>query len=298
MRFLILGGSGFIGRSLSARITAMGGSVTLVSRTPIQQDQSNGNVCSIVADMSLDEEVARVFSDPYDYVVNALGYVDHSPFYAGGMEVIDVHFSSVLKQLKYIQRDALKKYIYIGSADEYGDRKIKSEETSREQPNSPYSFAKVAAGHLLQMLWHSEKFPVTIVRIFLTYGPEQGLNRFIPQVITDAANGLDIRTSPGEQVRDFCYIDDIVEGLTAIMESDNVSGHILNLASGQPVKVRDVVAIIAGHFDANVNFGARPYRPGEAMYQVADITKIKQLTAWKPKVSLEEGIEKTIKWYR
>ena len=298
MRFLIIGGSGFIGRSLSAKITAMGGSVTLVSRTPMQHDHKIGNARFSVADMSLDEEVARVFSEPYDYVVNALGYVDHSPFYAGGMEVIDVHFSSVIKQLKYIQRDTLKRYIYIGSADEYGDQKNKSGETCREQPNSPYSFAKVAAGHLLQMLWHSEKFPATIVRIFLTYGPEQGLNRFIPQVITDAVNGLDIRASPGEQVRDFCYIDDIVDGLIAIMESDNVSGHTLNLASGQPVKVRDVVDIIAGHFDANVDFGARPYRPGEVMYQVADITKIKQLTAWKPKVSLKEGIEKTIKWYR
>ena len=75
-------------------------------------------------------------------------------------------------------------------------------------------------------------------------------------------NGLDIRTSPGEQVRDFCYIDDIVDGLIAIMQSDNVSGHILNLGSGQPVKVRDVVDIMARHFDANVDFGARPYRPG------------------------------------
>ena len=297
MRFLILGGSGFIGRSLSAKIMARGGSVTLVSRTPTQHDHRIGDARFIVADMSLDDEVARVFSEPYDYVVNALGYVDHSPFYAGGMGVIDVHFASVIKQLKYIQRDTLKRYIYIGSADEYGVQKNKSEETYREQPNSPYSFAKVAAGHLLQMLWHSEKFPATIVRIFLTYGPEQGLNRFIPQVITDALNGLDIRTSPGEQVRDFCYIDDIVDGLIAIMQSDNVSGHILNLGSGQPVKVRDVVDIIARHFDANVDFGARPYRPGEVMYQVADITKINQLTTWRPKVSLKKGIEKTIKWY-
>lgn len=298
MRFLILGGSGFIGRSLSAKIMAMGGSVTLVSKTPVQHDHIIGNVRFIVADMSLDEEVARVFSEPYDYVVNALGYVDHSPFSAGGMEVIDVHFSSVIKQLKYIQRDKLKRYIYIGSADEYGEQKNTSGEHCREQPNSPYSFAKVAAGHLLQMLWRSEKFPATIARIFLTYGPEQGLNRFIPQVISDAVNGVDVRTSPGEQVRDFCYIDDIVDGLIAIMEADNVNGHILNLASGQPVKVRDVVAIIASYFDVKVDFGARPYRPGEVMYQVADITKIINLTAWKPKVSLEEGLEKTIKWYR
>ena len=107
------------------------------------------------------------------------GYVDHRSYFIKKNNIIESHLLGTLNSVLYANKLNLKKYLYIGSSDEYGLNKAPQNETQREMPSSTYSFAKTSSVHFLQMISRSENFPSSSIRIFLTYGPNQKENRFI-----------------------------------------------------------------------------------------------------------------------
>ena len=123
----------------------------------------------------------------------------------------------------------IKRFVQIGSSDEYGNNISPQSEDMREDPITPYSYAKTALTHFLQMLHKTENFPCVILRLFLVYGPRQKLDRFIPQVITGCLKNNEFDTSHGNQLRDFCYVDDIVQAILKSFENEEVNGKILNV---------------------------------------------------------------------
>lgn len=292
--YLVLGGTGFIGRAFAKRILEEGGDVTVVSAKEVAADRRLNGATYLCADMSLDENIKDVFTLSYDYIVNTMGYVNHSIYSDEGKDVVNIHLISLLKQFEFINQIKLKKYLYIGSADEYADLSEVLSEAIRECPMTPYSYSKTAVVHFLQMLHRSEKLPTVSARVFLTYGPGQSEARLIPQLIASALKGEVIQTTPGEQVRDFCFIDDLIDGLLAVLHSPNTNGRVLNVASGTPVAVKQVVNAITEVLGGTAAFGARQYRKGESMHQVADTSKVYELTGWKAKIGLLEGISRTI----
>ena len=119
----------------------------------------------------------------------------------------------------------------------------------------------------------------------------------MPQIITGCLNDTKFPVSKGMQLRDFCYIDDIVNGIFKVLQSKDVFGKTYNLASGKPIKIKTIVKMIVSKLKkGKPEFGALDYRPGENMNLVADVKKKKD-TNWKPTVSIENGIDKTIEWY-
>ena len=148
------------------------------------------------------------------------------------------------------------------------------------------------------MLHRSEGWPTKIVRVFLTYGPNQNENRFIPSIIKAASSQGVIDTTEGRQIRDFCYISDLVKGILNCSLCNEARGEILNLASGQGIQIRHLVAVIANEFSAKVNYGVIQQKQGEASMQVADISKASNIIQWAPCVSLTDGIQRTVAAYR
>jgi nucleoside-diphosphate-sugar epimerase len=148
------------------------------------------------------------------------------------------------------------------------------------------------------MLHRTQGFPAVILRLFLTYGPGQDNRRFFPQIIQGCLLDDPFPTSAGDQLRDFCYVDDIAQGILAALTNDQVDGEIINLASGSPVAIRDAIELIQKTLGRGVpEFGKVPYRVGENMALYADISKANRILDWKPLVTLEEGIERTIDEY-
>ena len=234
-----------------------------------------------------------------DYVINASGYVNHGPFFGKSSNKIFLeHFIITKNLVEVLQNKNLKKFLQIGSSDEYGPEKKKLKENLRERPFSFYSFSKTASTHYLQSIYKAENFKATIVRIFLSYGPGQDLNRFFPQIIKGCLKNERFPTSYGDQFRDFSYIDDVVDGIKKILISKKTEGEIINLGSGKPVKIKRMVELIVKIIGKGIPvFGAVRYRKGENMFLVADVSKLKKLIKWKPKFSLEKGIRNTIKFY-
>lgn len=297
-RLLVIGGTGFIGRHICIEAQKRGYAVTSLSLNKVEEPLQG--VCYLKGDISHLQNIGELEEGlKFEYVINAAGYVDHRNFWSGGNEVIDIHFNGAKNLIALCDRTVLKRFVQIGSSDEYGVIPAPQSEDSIEKPISPYSLAKVSVTHLLQMLWRSESFPAVILRFFLVYGPRQGTNRFLPHLILGCLRNKAFSVSAGLQQRDFCYVDDIVKGVLEALQSPGVCGEIINLASGRPITIRHMTEHIRGLIGTGEPlFGKVPYRKGESMALYADIKKAKLLMNWEPQISLDEGLKETIDWYR
>ncbi|WP_208732131.1 NAD-dependent epimerase/dehydratase family protein [Leptospira perdikensis] len=297
-KLLVFGGTGFIGSHIVTEGVKRGLHVTCVSHK--KKIQTNEHLSSILADLNSTESIKSILSkESFEYIIHAGGYIDHTHYKNGGEKVIQQHLNSLYSIVSNLDRTKLKRFIFLGSSDEYGNAKAPQMESIREKPISPYSFAKTAGSHFLQMLHKSENFPATIARLFLTYGPGQDDNRFLPMIIKGCLKDEEFPTSYGEQLRDFCYIQDTVDGIFSMLDSDEAVGEIFNLASGRKISIRSMIdKIVQLVGKGKPIYGQVPYRVGENMELYADITKAKEILNWEPKVSLDEGLKETIQFYK
>ena len=294
-RLLVLGGAGFIGHHLVCAAKHKGWSIYSVSLNQPKQHRRIDGVHYYQIDCTNLAMVRSNLNIDFDYVVNLGGYIDHTLFKNGGRRVIDVHFSALQNLLEILPRKKLKRFIQIGSSDEYGNTPAPQLEEYRESPISPYSLSKLASTHFLQMLYKTENFPASILRLFLTYGPGQDDKRFLPQIIKGCLQDLPFPTSHGEQLRDFCYVEDTVKAIFLALHSDSANGEIFNVASGIPITIRSLIDRICTIIDkGKPQFGFIPYRTSENMELYASIKKINNVLGWTPQVSLDEGIKRTI----
>jgi nucleoside-diphosphate-sugar epimerase len=158
---------------------------------------------------------------------------------------------------------------------------------------------KAAATHLLEMLYRTEGFPSTTLRLFLTYGPGQDASRFLPQIIKGCLENRSFPTSAGQQLRDFCYVQDVVEAVFAAFSQAAVRGETINVGSGTGVTIRQMIETVRAQIGKGEPlFGELAYRPGENMALYADVSKAKRLLGWSAKVPLEAGLNQTIQWFK
>lgn len=296
LHLLVVGGNGFIGRHVVAHAISLGWTVYSLGLT----GQVLPGALSIVADIGDLAGLRIALGDVrFDYVVNCGGYIDHANFASGGRCLIDSHFNGVLNLVQLLDRQSLRRFVNIGSSDEYGAMPAPQSEAKREAPISPYSLAKVSATHFLQMMFRTEALPAVTLRLFLTYGPGQDQRRFLPQIIRGCLENRSFPTSGGEQLRDFCFIDDTVRAVFAAMQTDAADGEVVNVGSGRAVSIRSLTKMVVRMVGGGTpQFGAVPYRRGENMALYADVTKAAELLRWTPQVDLECGLQPTIDCYR
>src|SRR3989338_3344666 len=296
-RILVIGGTGFIGRHLTRKsleytphVTCLGFSDNAAKALLIE------NVEFIKCDITERNQLLSALNNKsFDYVFNLSVYIDHTPYFRGGRKVIESHLIGLMNLIDCIDRERLKGFVQIGSSDEYGGTHAPQKEDIREMPISPYSFAKNDESHFIHMLFRTEGFPGVVLRFFLVYGPGQDNKRFLPQIINGCLNNIEFKTSEGKQLRDFCYIDDVIEAMIKAAALPQSKGNVINIASGIPVMIKDVIQKVMLFTDGGKPmWGAHPYRVGENMQLYADISLAKNLLHWEPQVSLDVGLKKTI----
>ena len=299
-RLLIIGGTGFIGSHLAKKAMELGFETIVLSTKRPSIDREISGVtyleANIVDPLQLEKKLTKY---SFHYVVNLSGYIDHSSFLTGGSDVLEQHFFGLKNLLEVIDWSVLKRFVQIGSSDEYGNQPAPQNEKMPAAPISSYSLGKSASTHLLQMLCQTEAFPATILRLFLVYGPGQGEKRFLPQVISGCLSDKDFPVSSGEQFRDFSYVEDVITAILLCFTNDEVNGEIINIGSGVPVSIRDMVEYVRATIGmGHPQFGAFPYRSKENMALYADTTKAKDLLGWVETVSFKDGMKATIEYYR
>jgi UDP-glucose 4-epimerase len=138
--------------------------------------------------------------------------------------------------------------------------------------------------------------PVVVLRPFIVYGPGQRDGMMLPALLKTLAQGQEFALTPGEQTRDFVYVDDVVDALIAAAVRNGAAGEVFNVCSGEERRIRDVAELavrIAGASPSRLKIGALPYRENEVWRLVGSNRKARALLGWSPRVQLEDGLQRT-----
>jgi len=172
------------------------------------------------------------------------------------------------------------------------------EGTTPETPGSFYGICKQATSQLLKAFALKLNLSFAWGRIFYLYGPHEREQRLVPSVVRGLLKNESVACSQGNQIRDYLYVQDVADAFIELLESD--AQGIFNIGSSKPISLRELV-LAFGHalgLSELIQFGARPEIPGEPKCFYADNTKLIRSTHWFPQVSLQDGIEKTITYWR
>jgi len=299
-RVLIAGGTGFIGRHLARKCLQRTQHVCCLGLQEKDLKESGIAAQTCFADMADKTAMGKaLLGRKFEYVFNLGGYIDHTPYFKGGRRMIESLFIGMMNLIDCIDRSSLKGFVQVGSSDEYGGIAAPQQEFMREAPITPYSFAKTAGSQMVQMLYRTEDFQGVVLRFFLVYGPGQDQKRFLPQIINACLRNEVFKTSEGRQLRDFCFVDDIAEAIISAGVSQKAKGQVINIGSGAPVSIRDMIKKVMDLTGGGKPvWGAHPYRKGENMQLYPDISIAKNILGWTPAVSLDDGLRKTVAFYR
>lgn len=216
--------------------------------------------------------------------------------------MIDTNIKGTINLLRGIieEKIALECFINTGTSEEYGDGTAPFREDQREIPVSPYSASKVATAYFCQMLHKSMGLPIITLRPFLTYGPYQDTDMFIPSLIQHCLEGKDFPMTEGDQTREFNYVDDIVDAYLLAATNPNAIGEIINIGNGIEYSIRDVAEKIVNMMGNPIQLliGTLPKRAGETNHFFCNNEKAQKLLGWSPQIGLDEGLERTINRYK
>ena len=293
-RILIIGGTGFIGYYLSKKSLEKGWSVTSISLKKPKKKRYLKKVKYIFVDISKGKLLKKKIIGFFDYVVNLGGHVDHSD----KQKTFESHYLGCKNLTKIFLKKMPRAFIQMGSSIEYGNIKSPQKENSKCNPKSIYGKSTLLASTHLIDLFKKRKFPATILRLYLAYGPRQDTNRFLPIIIQGCIKNKKFPCSEGKQLRDFIHVNDVVNAIFKSLSSKNARGQIINIGSGKPRKIRKIIERVrkisnGGH----PQFGEIKLRRDEILELYPNISKAKKKINWRPKISFEQGLKSTIKFY-
>ena len=292
---LIAGGTGFIGFHLAKKCLSLNWSVTSLSTNKPKKIRKLKKVNYKICDVSNYNQINKKIKPDYDYVVNLAGYVDHT----NKPKTMKSHYIGCKNLSNFFLNSKIKKFVQIGSCIEYG--KIESPQKEIKQNKKTFSIygkAKLLSTIFLQNLYKKYNFPVTILRLYLVYGPFQDTNRVIPVTIINALKNKSFNCSNGQQLRDFTYIDDIISAIIKTLKNLKSSGEIINIGSGKPIAIKKVIIKICRLLNSGKPlFGKIDLRKDEMMKLYPNINKAKKILRWNSRTPLEIGLRKTIKFF-
>ncbi len=298
-KLLVIGGTGFLGFHIIKEAKKRKWNVTSISLNKPKKKRFLQNVKYKTADITKFHSLKKKIKGNYDFVINAGGYGKHPDFGNSGDKLFKSHFLGVTNLSKIFSKKKIKKFIQIGSSSEYGNATAPQSENASCSPKTPYALAKFSCTNFLQSVYRANGFPVTILRFFLVYGQSQDNNRILPQIITNCLKNKKFPVTKGDQYCDFCFIDDVVQGIFKTLHSKKVKGEVLNIGSGKPVKIKYIVNLICKIIGkGQPQFGKLKYKKGINMKLYPDIRKAKKIIGWKPKINFFQGIKKTIATYK
>lgn len=275
----LIGGSGFIGKNLVEFLSDQY-RVTVVDK---YIDEEFFKKCPQVETIKMDlveECISDSFPTP-DYIINLASIVTAERDFS----LFDGLISSNLKVLlnlyeRFKDDQQLKLFIQFGSSEEYGSKGSPFVENCREEPNSPYALVKQLTVNTALMLYSNYGFPAMVVRPGNLFGKYQNKTKFIPYIISQLQESKPINVTPCEQKRDFIYASDFAWCIGELIANyKKCLGQIVNVASGESVSLKSIIetckAVIGK--DADIHYGALPYRENEVMDLKCSIDKLSKI---------------------
>ena len=240
-----------------------------------------------------------------DYIIHLAAISPVAYSYEHYLEVTHVNYMASINLAEAARKlDNFKQFIFAGTSEEYGlaipDKNKKLTEKSELKPNSPYAVAKIATDMYLQYMGLAYEFPYTVMRPFNTYGRKDNNHFFIERTITQMLDGKTVKLGDSEAIRDWLYVDDHIEGYMKALGNKKAIGQAIQLSTGKGHTTKETAEIIAEMtgYNGNIEWNAIQKRPLDAKVLIGDNAKAKELLGWEPKYTLEQGLEKTIAFWK
>lgn len=301
---LITGANGFVGSHLVNRLVSKKTKVIALSKKEEKTLSGTINEAASVEDFEKLNDIIRRNK------VNIIFHLAAQPIVEVGQEnplgTFEVNIRGTWNILEVARKNNIQKVIVASTVHVYGDNpKVPFREEYFPQPSRPYETSKACADLLAQSYADTYDLPVEIPRFANIYGPgDFNFSRLIPKVIKSILKDEKPELWDIGSVRDFLYIDDAINAYLMLAQKQFARGkrlRVFNFGAGKPIKIYDLVLRIIQL--TNKNMKVKTETPPEERFseikkQYASIAKAKRELGWYPTVTLEEGLSKTIKWYR
>ena len=225
------------------------------------------------------------------------------PFsYTAPHSYVETNIKGTLNICQAAKENKISRLIHTSSSEVYGTAQyVPIDEKHPLQPQSPYSASKIAADAMAMSFYNSFDLPLTIARPFNTYGPRQSARAIIPTIISQIATGKkEIKLGDTTPTRDFNYVEDCCRAFILLAESEKTIGETINIGSNTEISITDTVKLIKELMSSDVTLinDEQRNRPkkSEVFRLLCDNRKINKLVGYKPNISIEDGLKKTIDW--
>jgi nucleoside-diphosphate-sugar epimerase len=299
MRYLVTGGTGFIGSHLIEELVRHG-EVTVLDCVDhygfIPEDLHDRIECKV---LDLGDPGSCDGLDSFDAVYH-LAAISHPGKAESAPDLVNrVNVEGTRTICEFVARKG-GHLVFTSTGYVYGDIKYSPiDEKHPVLPKNVYGRSKAEAEKVIQKYIDEKKIKATVIRMFNIYGPRQSKDFVIPTIINKVLEKRELRLGNPEPVRAFTYIKDICDCFYQISENESAAGNIYNLGTDTGIKIKDLVSMILKLMGSEVEPVYDPdlFRKNEIMELVVDNTRISRDIGWKPGTSLEDGLKRTIDYY-
>jgi len=310
-KILVTGADGFIGSHLTEKLVKLGFNV----RAFVYYNSFNSwgwidtlseeikNNIEIFSGDIRDPNGVRIAMEGCDTVFHLAALIAIPFSYHSPDSYVDTNIKGTLNILQAAKQLKTKRVLVTSTSEVYGTAQfVPITEKHPFQGQSPYSATKIGADRLAESFYRSFDLPVTIVRPFNTFGPRQSARAVIPTIISQLQSGFEeIQLGDTTPTRDFVYVKDTANGFIEIAKSDKTIGQEINIATQSEISIGDLAEEMIRQINPNAKIVCDQQRIRPEKSEVNRLfgsnKKIKELTNWKQKYSLEEGLKETIEWF-
>ncbi len=301
LRVLVTGAAGFIGSHVVRQLIRNGHSVYIIVKKETSLHRLAdclGGINVRRADLADAAAVGEIVSEARpDCAIHSAWYAVPGRFWNAPEHRDYVAISLSLARI--LASSGCMRLVGIGTCLEYDyDNGYLSESLTPLKPRLIYAISKDATRSALQAFCRGTSMSFAWTRIFYVYGPEEQEAHMVPSVVLTLMTGTVAKCTEGLQVRDYLYVEDVASAIVAIAQS-TFEGEV-NVGSGEPVTVRTIVQFLGetlGRPDL-LAFGAIKPNPDDPPSMVADVRRLRNEIGWRPSLSLEEGLHRTVQWWK
>ncbi|PFO75031.1 CDP-abequose synthase [Bacillus cereus] len=301
--FLITGGYGFIGSHLVRRLLNLQAKIVLLIRTSSNSWRLNDILKNIetyeidIRDKKQVQDAIKKVNPDYIFHLAAYGVNSAHTDYMHAIEANIIGTCNIIQAAKLVN---CKKIIHMGSSSEYGNKMEPIHENMLLTPVDIYGSTKAAATILAHQIASENNINLITLRPFGIFGEAEEPHKIFSYIILQVLQNKDVNLTLCNQLRDYCYIENIIDACILAVENTTVQNDIFNIGSGNIYPLKHYVELLFKHLNTNSrpNYGAISSRTNERWIPEADVHKIKESLSWEPRINIEEGIIKTINWYK